>query len=368
MSNQNRFFRILIGTLFVTVGTLASGTGLVLAFQEPPGVSSRPIDASNIAPPATVLATPGSPLPVLATERPDDVAAIQGLTASFVQAYNAGDSAAIARLFTENARIIDENNQISEGRAAIATRFAMRFSEHPGESIVVTPETIRFLGPDTAIEEGTASIRSPATEGGKLPPEVESTRYTVVYVRRNGGWLHASIRDHIINDAPAGFAASGNTNYENLRPLEWLVGDWVEEGSDVMLTSSFAWSDNRNFLIRTFRLQVPGRPLLTGTQRIGWDPSTRQIRSWEFDSDGSFGEGIWSRRGDNEWIAKMSGVRHDGRIASDTRVITRTGVDHLTWRAFDRTLGGEVQEDTPEFVMVRRAPLPGEAKVKRVGQ
>ena len=366
MRNRIRASRRPAGALLASVGIAASGAGLVLAFQEPPGVSSRPIDASNINVPAELLPAANAPAAPLATERPDDVAAIRGLTTSFIQAFNAGDSAAIARLFTENARIIDEENQISEGRAAISARFAKRFSEQPGETLAVTPEAIRFLGPDTAIEEGTATIQPPVVEGEKVPPTAEITRYTVVYVRRDGTWLHASIRDQLA-DVASGYAQAGNSNYEHLRPLEWLVGDWVEEGSDIVLTSSFAWSDNRNFLIRTFRLQVPGRPAVTGTQRIGWDPSIRQIRSWEFDSDGSFGEGIWSRRGD-EWVIKMNGVRHDGRVASDTRVIVRTGSDHLSWRAVDRTLADEVQEDTPEFVMVRRAPVPGEAKVKRVSQ
>ena len=32
---------------------------------------------------------------------------------------------------------------------------------------------------------------------------------------------------------------------------------------------------------------------MTVTQRIGWDPAAKQIRSWEFDSEGGFGEGTW---------------------------------------------------------------------------
>lgn len=32
---------------------------------------------------------------------------------------------------------------------------------------------------------------------------------------------------------------------------------------------------------------------MTGTQRIGWDPLTRRLRTWVFDSSGSFGEGNW---------------------------------------------------------------------------
>jgi uncharacterized protein (TIGR02246 family) len=348
-----------------------SSTSPALAFQAPavdvdPPLVKSPPPVSTEGPEGKIVTAPVFPAD-LAIERRHDVAAIQALTASFVKAYNAGDSAAVARTFAVNARIIDEENQLSEGRAAITERFARRFAEQPGETIAITPESIRFIGPDTAIEEGTAVIKTPPAPGTRA--SAETTRYTVVYVKFDGAWLHADVRDHVISPTTiSASAAAGNSNYDRLRALEWLVGDWVEEGSDVELTSSFAWADNRNYLIRTFNLKVPGRPLLTGTQRIGWDPSTQRIRSWEFDSDGDFGEGDWSRRGDAEWVVKMSGVRRDGRIATDTRVIVRTGTDHLTWQALDRTLGGEVQEDTPKFTMVRRAPAPGEAKIKRVTQ
>ena len=42
-----------------------------------------------------------------------------------------------------------------------------------------------------------------------------------------------------------------------------------------------------------------------GTQRIGWDPVAGQFRSWDFDSQGGYSEGLWSRDGDR-WIIKMS--------------------------------------------------------------
>jgi uncharacterized protein (TIGR02246 family) len=370
-SNQTR--RLPTGSLIAAVGIVTVGAGMTLAFQEPATVSSRPVTAAEITPPAEVV-PPGTvttavvvPVP-LATERPNDVAAIQALDASFVQAWNAGDAESAARLFTENARIVDEDNVVTEGRAAISARFARRFTERPGETLTVTPETIRFLGPDTAIEEGTATIRIPAV--GETPEEVETSRYTAVHVRRDGGWLQASIHDLASPTVavPAEPIPAGEPRYEHLRQLEWLVGDWVEEGPDVQMTSSIAWSDNRTYLIRTFDLKAPGQLPLTGTQRIGWDPAKRQIRSWEFDNDGGFGEGIWSRRADGEWVVKMEGVRRDGRVVSDTRIINRVGSDHLTWKAYDRTIDGEIQDDTPVFSMVRRAPRPGEAKVKRVAQ
>ena len=60
---------------------------------------------------------------------------------------------------------------------------------------------------------------------------------------------------------------------------------------------------------------------MKGSQRIGWDPSAKRLRSWVFDSEGGFGEGVWSKSG-NQWIAKMTGVTSDGKTASSTNVIT----------------------------------------------
>ena len=53
---------------------------------------------------------------------------------------------------------------------------------------------------------------------------------------------------------------------------------------------------------------------MTVTQRIGWDPLTKQIKSWVFDSEGGYGDGLWTRKG-NQWVIKSTGVLPDGRIA-----------------------------------------------------
>ena len=71
---------------------------------------------------------------------------------------------------------------------------------------------------------------------------------------------------------------------------------------------------------------------MTGTQRIGWDPVTRNIRSWVFDSEGGFGEGVWTREG-NKWIVKKTGVTGDGKIASATNIISQVSKHRMTWES-----------------------------------
>lgn len=98
---------------------------------------------------------------------------------------------------------------------------------------------------------------------------------------------------------------------------------------------------------------------MSGSQRLGWDPLAKQIRSWVFDSEGGFAEGLWTRDGD-QWIIKMRGVTKEGRVASGTNIITKLSDHRLTWQSRDRVVGGERIADTDEVLVVRRPPKPAE--------
>ena len=124
-----------------------------------------------------------------------------------------------------------------------------------------------------------------------------------------------------------------------------------------LVITSYQWSDNRRFILSEFKVQIGGRPAMTGTQRIGWDPHARQLRSWTFDSEGGFAEGVWSRNG-KQWIVKSTGVTRDGKTASATNVRTRVTKDRMTWQSRDRVIGGEVMPNVEELPIVRRTPQP----------
>ncbi len=278
-----------------------------------------------------------------AAPRADDEAAIRGSDEAFLKAFNAGDAKALAATFTEDAEMIDEDGQIVEGRDAIAAQFAAAFEASPGARITLKTQSLKFLGPDTALVRGRAEVFASGKES-----EPEPSRYTVVFVKRGGKWLQASVRDEHDPEVPPA---------ERLKALEWLVGEWVSESNEAVVHTTCGWSENKNFLLRSFTVQMQGKPALTGQQRIGWNPLTRQFKSWVFDSDGGFGEGDWSSDGDR-WIIQARGIRSDGRPASVTHVITRVNKDMLRWRAVDRTVAGRSAPDVDEFVLVRKPPKP----------
>ena len=196
------------------------------------------------------------------------------------------------------------------GRDAIVGRFSGIFKESQGDRLAVDTDSVRFLGTDIAIEEGTASLAN----GPDAPPR--TNRYSVIYARQGGRWLHAQIRDEQPEDDP----------HERLEELDWMLGEWVNESDDAVVFTSCKWSDDGNFLVREFDVDVEGRLALRGTQRLGWDGQRKQFRTWVFDDRGGFAEGLLSRDGDR-WVIKVTGVRSDGQSVSTTNAITILGKD-----------------------------------------
>ena len=275
------------------------------------------------------------------TRQPEDASAIASLVATFTKAFNAGDAASAAATYAENALVVDERGERTEGRAAVRDQLAASFAESPGATIAIKVNALRFLGPDTALEEGRTTI-TPAGAGGV--PEV--TRFTVVYVKNDGRWLQSAVRDETVHDL---------TPHDRLKELEWLVGEWINESQDAVVNTTCKWTDNGNFLTREFTMKTHGRPVLSGSQRIGWDPVRKQFKTWIFDTEGGFGEGYFSRNGD-EWVIKAEGVRQDGRHASVTNILKRLGKDRASWQSVDRTLGDVAMPGIDEFTLVRKPP------------
>jgi uncharacterized protein (TIGR02246 family) len=310
-------------TTSIAVGVVLIGTCLGLRAQDAPNS--------------------GSGRPGASTKHAEDEKAIAALAAAYARAFNAGDAAAAAATFAEDALIVDEMGQRTEGRANIQDQLAGAFADNPGSKMAIEMKALRFLGPDTALEEGRTTI-NPAGGG---PPEI--TRYTVVHVRRDGRWLQSAVHDEIAHDL---------TPHERLKELEWMVGDWINESQDAVVVTTCKWADGGNFLVREFTMKSQGRPVLSGTQRIGWDPTRNQFKTWIFDTEGGFGEGYWTRNGDH-WVVKSEGVRQDGLHASLTNIITRLGKDRASWKSVDRTIGGTAVPGFDEFTIVRKPPQPG---------
>jgi uncharacterized protein (TIGR02246 family) len=275
-----------------------------------------------------------------------DESIIRGNVEAFVKAFNAGDSHAIGELFVPEAQMVDDEGNTTQGRDAIEKVFTGILAAKPRPQMAVDIESIRFIGTALAIEAGVSKV----THSPGEPPDVD--RYTAVHIKtRDGQWLMGFVRDT---------PGTEMTNYERLKPLEWLVGDWIDESHESVVLTSYRWTPNKNYIVGDVKVRMRGRDAMDITQRIGWDPLTKRIKSWQFDTEGGHGESVWAFAGDH-WVVKATGVRRDGVASSATNVITPTSKDSYTWRSTDHVVGSELVPPT-EVKVVRRAPEPGLAK------
>jgi hypothetical protein len=224
-----------------------------------------------------------------------------------------------------------------QGRAEITKQFEALFAKVKGVKLSLQTEAIQFLSPNVAVEHGSATFVTPS---GKP----EENNYTAIYVKRDGQWLMDRVTDE---EKPVEVS-----NYEHLKPLEWMVGSWTSDLPVAEMQLDCSWTANRNFLTRSFKIRA-GKVDFSGVQIIGWDPQAKNIRSWTFDSNGTFAEATWTNKG-KQWFLHNKGVLADGTKASMVNVMKMVDENSFTWQTIDRTAGGELLPNIDEVLVVRQ--------------
>src|SRR3954453_12240481 len=288
-------------------------------------------------------------------DQASDEKAIRKADDAYVEAYNKQDAKAIAAMWSPEAVYVDpETGKEAVGREEIEKEFADTFKNLKDAKLEVNAESIKFLSPNVAVETGTARIVRP-----KAKPD--ESAYSALFVKRDGKWL----LDRVTEEQPPAPPAPPPSNYEHLKELEWMVGSWVDRDDDegVVIQTDCEWTKNKNFITRSFAVAVRDRVNMAGMQVIGWDPIAKQIRSWVFDSDGGFGEGKWTHKG-NRWTIQQAGTLPDGSRSSAVNGMKKLGDDSFSWQSVERSVNGDMLPDVEE-VTVYRKPAQEQAAASR---
>jgi hypothetical protein len=143
------------------------------------------------------------------------------------------------------------------------------------------------------------------------------------------------------------------SNYEHLQGLEWLIGKWVDKEDDSEVIMQGKWDKNKNFLTQKFSVIIDGNLELEGFQIIGWDPIKKQIRSWVFDSDGGFGEGVWRKQGD-KWIVESTQTLSEGKKGTSINIYSNIQPNSYTWESNGREVGGNILPNIEPVTVERK--------------
>ncbi len=244
--------------------------------------------------------------------------------------------------------MIDPEGNETRGKAAVAEMYAGSFQENPGLKLESQVAEVRFITPDVARVEGQSRLSSAKGDAA------EFTRFSSLLVARTASGKRRRSENSLLRPRMSlptsgsrswsGWSAAGLTTTATTRSRPMSAGPTTTATS-----------------IRTYNAQVQGEKPTSGTMFIGWDPQSGQIKSWNFDSEGGHGEGLWTRTNENEWVVKAQGVLRDGRPTSATQVHTILNKDSVKTNSIDRIIGGQIAPDIVDVVMVRKPPQPGAA-------
>jgi uncharacterized protein (TIGR02246 family) len=291
--------------------------------------------------PAALAAAQDDPKP-----GPDEVEVHKALEA-FVAAFNENDAVKASAMFATTAEFIDDESNRLEGSKQIGEVLAKFFTNNKGAKLQITPAGTRTVAPGVVIEDGESVVTVP-------DKETQSVRkFTFVFARIDGAWKIASMREY--PEEPEVVATE-----DRLKELEFLIGDWVDEGGDSLVATSIKWSADKSCLIREFSILQQGKELMTGLQRIAVDPLTGTVKGWSFDSEGGHGESTWTKNGDS-WLVRGTGVTSDGDAAAATYILKAISKDRIELKTMHKVVGDTVEGDSTSILVRRvivREPKP----------
>jgi ketosteroid isomerase-like protein len=280
---------------------------------------------SNAQPKGAAPAATPAAAPALALSK--DAAPIRAAIETYRAALAKKDIDAIAACWTAGADYVDQVGRVYQVQAGLARAKRLGHEDSHVEHLSTKSESlsIRFVTPEVAIEDG-EFVRA-GVQGGQAPTGL----YTAIWVNKEGKWLIDGLRESPIR---------GNSMTEPLKDMEWMIGDWVAEGTDRAAEVSARWASGKSSILVQMKMQIKGSEPITAVQLIGWDPVSLKVRSFLFDSRGLFVEGNWTNEGD-AWAVDAVGAVPSGKRILITKLYSRIDDNTAIWESIDDS------EETP---------------------
>lgn len=265
---------------------------------------------------------------------------IRAVVQTYVEAFNAGDVEKLVSLWSPDGVYLSESgDEQIVGRDALQEEFNAVLAGEARPVMAVEVESIEFISPNVALERGFATV-------SHSEREAHQSHYKVVYVKQDHRWLIDRVTEQQRDPEQ-------DSHYEQLKNLEWIVGEWVDQGDQFRIEIISDWTTNRNYISRTYKLFDEGEITSSGLQIIGWDAKQKQIRSWLFDSDGGFVSGTWYQR-EGSWIVQSLGTLADGATGSSVSIFRPLDDGRYSWKKINRVVDGNVLPNIDEVIVQRK--------------
>lgn len=272
--------------------------------------------------------------------RKQDEQALRTTAEAYRAALAKGNRKELSDFWTADGDYVDDDG-ISHPASELLAEAEQAAGQGPQPPSKVTASRIRFLTPDVAIEDG----KSETVSADGNPENQTSGHYHATWVKQDGRWRLANLCE--LPDVPQADS--------DLTQLAWMIGTWAAEQDGSYLELRTQWNATGTFLLRDIKVIRDGTVVQRGSQRFGWDPAAKKIKSWSFDADGGFGEATWTKDGD-DWLGQATGTLADGRSTSATTILSYDGKDSFTRKTVAGRIEGVASPD--QLVRFKRQNEP----------
>ncbi len=264
--------------------------------------------------------------------------AVRKEIASYLAAFNAHDARLTASHWTlEGVYVSQPDSERVAGREAIERDLETLFAEDTERKLALSTESIEFISPGVALERGKATV---TTQAG----ETVASSYRTIYLKQGDRWLIDRVTEEIVPEV--------KSNYEKLKGLEWIIGNWVDPVDGKKVKIECSWTRNKNYISRAYTISAETETESSGLQIIGWDPKQKEIRSWLFDSSGTFVFGTWHQQQDR-WVVPSVATFADGTTGSFTSIFKPLEDGNYTWQKVNQVIDGEILPNIDEVIISR---------------
>lgn len=266
-----------------------------------------------------------------------DTGIVEQTLGKYFEAFNRHDAASAVGEWVRDGEYLSPGGEKIKGSDKLKKRLDSFFKQHPSVKVsLLNKPTILILSKDKAVARGVARTEV-------ADKTASDSEYTATFSKGKDTWKISSMEDHRI---------SSFDSYIKLSELAWLLGKWSDESGADLVETEWEWGPNKSFIEGRFSLKSSDEIAFEGRQIIAWDPVTKVIRSWVFDSEGGIGRGVWSKDGSG-WSVNISTSLADGRKASAINTYRPDGPDRITWRSTGREIAGSPLPNLPETTVIR---------------
>lgn len=269
-----------------------------------------------------------------------DTEELQNNLYGYIEAYKNKDIDTLQNFWSEDASYFNpQTGKRIHGRSEIMDKFSSMFKKYPEAELIVSQENLEILDDSHALEKGTSRVYLSNNEN-----PIDS-KYTIQYIKENNHWLIQNVAENDISFA--------TKIPQELQELDWLIGKWVDETPNIKIETNSRWILNNHYIQSNFILFYKDKSELSGKQFIGWDPHEKKVKSWIFDSDGGFGEGIWSKSGP-QWTVFVKSILPNGHKASSKHTYSLIDNNSYKFSITDREINGETLPNLEEISVIRK--------------